>query len=222
MTDGATKQSNAETTYQSAAAFWLTYTLIAVATVSFVWSSYVGMNQILEDIRLENSSVTRELVHRLSNGTNQSPQLAAWAALEFDTLENRQSRADSLLATRTWLRFMNATFGSILIMCGAIFILSRIRIGSTNLEAGNGEFRVVLASSSPGIFMLVLGAFLTVAPLFSNQTITIRDIHSYPAPFNSAIPAGASGYGKALKDLDLCKAAMRDGTDVETYCTEEK
>lgn len=211
-----TKETKA---YQTNAAFWLTYSLIALATAVFVVSSFQGMETILDGIASENSDKTATVIRELAQKEDADPALRVWAALEFDTLENRQDRADSLLATRTWLRFMNAAFGSILIMCGAIFILSRVRVGNTNIEAENGEFRVALASSSPGIFMLVFGAILTTTPLYVSQRIEIDDGFAYPTPYGAyAAPAmgSPSEISTELKAI-MCAAHEADKNENNPY-----
>lgn len=207
--------------YQTRSAFWLTYLLIILATVAFVISSYIGMNEILLDIRETNSAKTATVIEQMLNTTEQSSALLAWSALEFDTLENRQSRADSLLATRTWLRFMNAAFGSILIMAGAIFILSRIEMGETSFEAGQGDMRVVLLSSSPGMFMLALGGLMAISPLYASQKIKTGDGFSYPPPYAAMHTSIPQSPGAELTDeakSRLCEADKADGVKDSPNC----
>ncbi len=206
--------------YHSAAAFWVTYVLIIAATIAFVSSSFNGMGDILDGIDAENSTRTSGLIRKFDEFGSEDRTLLFWAALEFDTLENRQARADSLLATRTWLRFMNAAFGSILIMCGAIFILSRVKIDSTNFEAGSSGFKFIFATSSPGICMLVFGAALTTAPLYVSQSIKIDDGFSYPVPYittSSTISRVADGLSEEQR-AEMCGAAKNDGVDDSPYC----
>ena len=222
MTDESNANSPTEQApYRNKAAFWLTYILIILTTAAFVVSSYIGMNEILADIRSANSAKTASVIDILSVGPAQSQDLLAWTALEYDTLENRQSRANSLLATRTWLRFMNATFGTILVMAGAIFVLSRIEMGQANLEARQGSFKVVLVTSSPGIVMLLLGGLMAVAPLFAPQRIKTEDGASFSPPFIPFAQLEKAPHEVSLSDENrrrLCVADRADGIENSPYC----
>ncbi|MEP2784712.1 MAG: hypothetical protein ABJO67_09615 [Pseudoruegeria sp.] len=207
--------------HQTSTVFWITYAMIIATTAGFILSSFIGMNDILEGIEAENSNQTSALVEQLNQSGSEHTELLVWAALEFDTLENRQNRADSLLSTRTWLRFMNTAFGSILIMCGAIFILSRVRIDEANIKAESSGFKLAFASTSPGIFMLAVGAVMTTVPLYASQTIKIGDGFSYPSPYAIAVtvPQAATTELTDEHRARMCNAAKADGIEDSHYCS---
>ncbi len=220
--------------YHSNATFWLTYCLILTATAWFVGSSFVGMNAIIDGIENENSKRSVETLQHIYKSGQVDHNLLAWISLEYDALENRQSRADSLLATRTWLRFMNAAFGSILVMSGAIFILSRVRVGKAEVEATTADFKIAIASSSPGIFMLFVGAFMVCAPLFTSQRIIVEDGAAYPAFYQPTtriqptfisrqepLDTSSNVIGLSAEDRnEMCEAYKSEGIENHVYCNE--
>ena len=212
--------------YPSQLVFWLTYVLIVVGTTLFVYSSFEGVMRILDSIKQENSSKTAQLLEDLIENGTENFELMVWAALEFDVLENQQNISDALIETQTWIRFMNSSFGSILIMCGAIFILSRIRIDKSELKAENSHFMVILGSSSPGLFMLIVGSVLVNSPLYATQKIKVDDGGAYPAPYNDIfLDAVLNQSGQPLADelqneyrKIMCESAKKDGEEDSEYC----
>ena len=164
--------------------FWAVFVSAVIPSAWFIGMSYLGLKDILLHLHSSYSETTLPYLtrHAESNDPSVVHDIVR-AHLDFDTLSNRQARANSLLSTRTWLRFMSSGFGSILIFVGAIFLLSRIESSSnTVLSAGNQGAWLKLASSSPGILMVAIGAFLMVSPNFSGQVIDTRD----PSPFLSS------------------------------------
>lgn len=192
--------------HNSKTAFWITYVIVCAAICAFVYASFMGVKGVLEGIQQPNSSITARLVETLS-APGQQPELATWAALEFDALENRQSRADSMLETRTWLRFMSSSFGAILVMCGAIFILTRVKIDQFQLESNTDVWKVAIGTTSPGMVMVLAGTFLMTMPLSTKQEITIRDGNAYPPPFETQ--------QRVTNQQDAACQAARENGDAE-------
>src|SRR5690606_6549870 len=118
--------------------------------------------------------------------TEDNFQVHALVALERDVMQHRHQRASTLLATRTWMRFMSLVFGATLIIVGASFVLGQI---TAPHSTGNAEFQSIklsLASSSPGLFVIVLGSILVGIPNLASQPIDVRDAPTY---LNASIPS---------------------------------
>lgn len=178
--------------------------------------SHSGLQAILAGIQAPNSTLSAAAVEKL-NASGEDMKLAAWTALELDTLENRQARAESMLETRTWLRFMSASFGAILVMCGAIFILTRVTMDMLDVKAEAEAWKIAFATNSPGLVMVFVGAFLMTMPLSSGQEISVRDGWAYLPPYPAGTPlvqsdadkeqhAKACEYARSVKDQNLIEA----------------
>ncbi len=160
--------------------FCVVFVLVFLLLACFVGGSYVELRDILKPLRDTNSreEALKELKEITTDMQNTQEKLRAH--LEFSTIQNRKERANYFIATRTWLRFMASTFGSILAFIGAIFLLSRIVSESRNMIIGEGGgLRLMLITTSPGIVMIVVGAVLMTIPHFSDQPITTKDAATY-------------------------------------------
>ena len=202
------------------AVFWITYALIIAATVTFITASFSGMGEILDEIKAPNSTATAVQIGKFENLNDENSALLLWASLEHDALQNRQARAESMLSTRTWIRFMNTAFGSILIMSGAIFLLARVRMGRLDAQTETAEFKVALATSSPGIVMVAIGALMTTAPLYVSQPINITDGHAYPPPFGTLGSKEASSLTREQIEAyqAQCRSEKHAGQLVQNSC----
>ena len=158
--------------------FWMVFVVSLLPTAFFVFLSYVELNETIEHLHQSESTSTLEFAQqRLSSIDDPGTiAIALRAYLEFDTIQNRQARAQSSLAARTWIRYMTCAFGGILIFVGAIFVLAKIETPSMSEIAGaHGDASLSLKSASPGVVMLVVGATLMITPNFAKQTIQVWD-----------------------------------------------
>ena len=162
---------------RSSVIFWAVFVSVVLPSAWFIYISYSGLNEIISSL---NSAYSKTTIPYLAQHSEQRDTIIIHdivrAHIDFDTLSNRQARANSLLATRTWLRFMSSGFGSVLIFVGAVFLLSRIEsLSKTAISAQNANSIFHLTTSSPGIIMVLIGALLMISPNFSEQTIEVRD-----------------------------------------------
>ncbi len=160
--------------------FFLGFAAAALPSVGFLLASYLTLEQTVELIHANQSRATLNYLRGLSTQPNNADTLRETirAYLDYDTLSNRQGRANSALASRTWLRFMSMGFGAMLAFVGAVFVLAKIETKVDN-TLGAQEPRIGVAisvrSTSPGIVMVLIGALLIAAPLFARQNITTWD-----------------------------------------------
>lgn len=103
----------------------------------------------------------------------------ATIALEHDVMLLRKQRSATLLATRTWMRFMSLIFGAILVVIGSAFILGRVTATPTDGQFSLADLSLNLSSSSPGIFLTAFGAILISIPNLSQQRIETNDTSTY-------------------------------------------
>lgn len=189
--------------------FWTVFIVAIAPSGWFVWTSVHGLQSIIEEIHKGNSRTTLNYLKEYTTANSETDSLkdVVRAHLELDTISNRQARANSALATRTWLRFMSSGFGSILIFVGAIFLLSKVESTSPISAAGQGAGSgFSFKSTSPGIVMVLIGAGLMISPNFASQKITAMEAPLYtlgapsPAPASAQVSASESARGKAVLD----------------------
>ena len=88
----------------------------------------------------------------------------------------QHDRASAALLTRELLRFAGFLIGAALCFVGALFIMGKFADSesSTAIVEGQG-YHASLASSSPGIFALVIGGGLVSVGIFAHYRIEVRD-----------------------------------------------
>jgi hypothetical protein len=149
-------------------------------------------------------------------------ELLRWqtlSALEQGIVARRYHQANMHLMSRLWIQYIGFITGMILCMVGAAFVLGRLRDDTASqLNAEAEKWKLAFASSSPGLFMLVLGTGLMLATIFVNHAIRVEDVPLYlggnvpgaaapsaaapPAPWPQArAPAGAAQGEDPMADL---------------------
>ena len=162
--------------------FWIAFSVAAIPCLAFVALSYIHFQEVSSHIFAEHTQETKAYLSALTKNAGELPTSTHIMRLhlEYDAMWNRQNRTNSALATRTWLRFMTTCFGSILVFIGTIYVLSKIGL-SEQTEAGATAPGVEFSfrSSSPGLVMVLIGAFLMVIPHFASQEIESIDGNIY-------------------------------------------
>ena len=162
--------------------FWIAFSVVAIPCLAFLVLSYIHFQEVSDHIFAEHTQETKAYLSSLTKNTGELPtsEYIARLHLEYDAMWNRQNRTNSALATRTWLRFMTACFGSIVVFIGAIYVLSKIGLSEqTEAEAVAPGVEFSFRSSSPGLVMVLLGASLMVIPHFASQEIGSIDGNIY-------------------------------------------
>lgn len=164
--------------------FFLGFIAAALPSVWFIATSYFAVTDTVEYIHDNRSQETLTYLKALVDNQRDVSEIEiiVRAHLEYDTLNNRQGRSNSALASRTWLRFMSSGFGSIVIFIGAVYVLARIETKiPTNIDAEGVKtnLKVSLRSTSPGIVMVLIGGFLMITPNFAKQNIRTHDVGTY-------------------------------------------
>jgi len=161
--------------------FFILLAVLVVPSGWFVYKSFGKLDQILLTIAETPVSETDKLL-QLPATANKVFETRSIVALERDVIRNRLHVTRVALATRTWMRFMSLIFGAILVVIGAAFILGKISTRDSNTgEFSFGDVKGSLATSSPGLALVLMGALLIVVPNFSTQTITTNDTGSFIA-----------------------------------------
>jgi hypothetical protein len=126
------------------------------------------------------------------------------ALLEADALYRRYHQANATMLARVWTRQLGFLTGMVLALVGAAFVLGRLREDASRIEAELQGAKAVIASSSPGLVLAVLGTVLMGVTLAVPFGVETRDKATYlgidaamPAPLSptqvfGAVPAVAA------------------------------
>lgn len=104
--------------------------------------------------------------------------IARWktaVTLESSALHSRYHQANLLLITRVYIIFLGFTTGLVMAMVGAVFILSKLREGSSEARVDGSGWSAALTSSSPGLMLAFFGTLLMVVTIVAKVDIHVTD-----------------------------------------------
>lgn len=162
----------------SAVVFWLMFGVLVYPSSYFIFNSFEKLDAVINLIEKQEKLAVDHLLSmppdELKDFTNGHSMAAV--ALERDTIMFRQQRTAAALITRTWLRFMSLIFGCITVVIGSVFVLGKVTSKDPiKGEAGFGDLKGSIATSSPGLLLVLIGACLITIPHFTHQPITSMD-----------------------------------------------
>lgn len=138
-------------------------------------------------------------------------QWNALAKLEEHALVRRYHQANVSLMSNIWIKYLGFLTGMVITLCGAVFILGKINVDSSNL-ANENTFtgKTSLQSSSPGLFLVLMGTILIITTTNYKGKVDVVDgpgyINMYPA-FHLGITDDQT---KAVQDF---KSAQKNEND---------
>ncbi len=106
-------------------------------------------------------------------------QFEVRAAMERYIVEKRYHQISVQLMSGLWLRYLGFITGMILALVGASFILGKLRVSSQELEGKYVDFSLSLRTTSPGIFLAVLGVILMFTTLVDRDVYEVNDGNIY-------------------------------------------
>ena len=104
--------------------------------------------------------------------------------MEEQSMNKRYSQAGALLTARLYTKYLGFFTGMILSIVGAVFIISKLKEDTSNLELSSEKFKLAIISSSPGIIFGILGTMLMMTTIIRHTGTEIQDSAIY---FNSAV-----------------------------------
>jgi hypothetical protein len=134
------------------------------------------------------------------------------AELESYIIEKRYHQISVQLMSGIWLRYLGFITGMILALIGAAFILGKLRVSEQELEGKSSGFSISLRTTSPGIFLAVLGAILMFTTLIDRDAYNVKDANVY---LSIAAPALTAELGKG-SDLQQLPGFYDDSNAPET------
>jgi hypothetical protein len=129
-------------------------------------------------------------------------KLYALTKMEEYSINRRYNQAGEILVSGIYTKYMGFFTGMILAIVGSIFIISKLKEDTSNLEGTiNEHINFKLVSSSPGIVFGVLGTLLMVTTIFKTVESNVTDAPLFLNYQNVEQPKG-NDENAALNDLE--------------------
>jgi len=129
-------------------------------------------------------------------------KLYALTKMEEYSINRRYNQAGEILVSGIYTKYMGFFTGMILAIVGAIFIISKLKEDTSNLEGTiNEHINFKLVSSSPGIVFGVLGTLLMITTIFKTVESNVTDAPLFLNYQNVEQPKG-NDENAALNDLE--------------------
>ncbi|MDQ2092339.1 hypothetical protein [Marimonas arenosa] len=117
-------------------------------------------------------------------------KLAVASLLESEAIVRRHENAHVTQMGHLWIRYLGSVTGMIMAVIGSVFILARVRTpGRSEISGEYQNFKLAMASASPGLILVVLGCLMMTIAVLSQNTSTVTDGALY-APFAGSGSAG--------------------------------
>jgi hypothetical protein len=101
------------------------------------------------------------------------------AKMDEQLMNKRYSQGGALLVSRLYTKYLGFFTGMILAIVGAVFIISKLKENTSQLETSSEAFKLSLMSSSPGIIFGILGTCLMMTTILKQNDIDIKDVATY-------------------------------------------
>jgi hypothetical protein len=100
--------------------------------------------------------------------------------MEAESLQRRYNQGGVLIMSRIYTKYLGFFTGMILAIVGAVFIISKLKEDTSNVEGSISEqLKLKFVSSSPGVIFGILGTVLMLASIFQHNEITVKDMPLY-------------------------------------------
>jgi hypothetical protein len=183
-------------------------------SVFFLATSYWQMTKLASRIQNGPTLVVNEFPTSGNTATSRQVmndlEFARWivlARLETYVTTSRHHQSNTMLMFAIWTRYLGFVTGMILSLLGAAFVLGRLREPHTEIGGDSPAVRISLASSSPGLILVVLGAFLMTLTIVKQAHIQLNDQPVYIAA--TSMPAGFEGDAMPYDESAVSEADRR-------------
>lgn len=162
--------------------------LPSLLIILFVYLATTQLNTFSKEI---NNYKTSELDRLFMNSKDSSlriptdankedfVKLYMLAKMDEQLMNKRYSQGGALLISRLYTKYLGFFTGMILAIVGAVFIISKLKEDSSQLETSTEKFKLSLVSTSPGIIFGVLGTCLMMTTILTTSEMDIKDVATY-------------------------------------------
>jgi hypothetical protein len=121
------------------------------------------------------------------------------AALEQAGMQQRFNIQATVVKARLWTRFMGFLTGMLLALTGCVFVLGKLR-ESIVFTAKGAEVGTALTTSSPGVFLALLGTIIISLALTVPTTVEGEETAVYlPRQVQTLSPETAAAHGAQVR-----------------------
>ena len=113
-------------------------------------------------------------------------KLNALIELEGQALQRHYHQANVLLMARLWIRYLGFVTGMILSLVGAVFILGKLQVSTSELAAKVEGAELSFKSASPGLILAILGVALMLTTILTHHRIETTDNAVYLREYSIA------------------------------------
>ncbi len=139
-------------------------------------------------------------------------------ALEDNAIQRRYHQANVLLMSRIWIKYLGFVIGMILSILGAVFIIGKLREPETKLDSESLAGKFSIATTSPGLVLVVLGTILMLTTMITHNDIVVKDgplfVDAWYAPVMQQTTAGPSAELTGTR-ADLMKLMEKMGQKIK-------
>ncbi|HTS43271.1 MAG TPA: hypothetical protein VMH01_02670 [Puia sp.] len=156
-------------------------TLLILAFIVLATSQVNRLNNDINNYKLSELDKTMPQPNDSSNNfvltaNMDYVKLYTLAKMEEEAMNRRYSQAGVLLMARVYGVYLGFFTGMLLAIVGAVFIISKLKEGKTNVGISYREqIKLELISTSPGTIFGFLGTLLMVATILVHNNIEVRD-----------------------------------------------
>ena len=197
-------------------AFPLMVGAICFFSLFFIIASAVQLYGIRSKIEYT-ADINLPAITNISEATSQLEldqlTLQTKAQLESYALNRRYHQSNMLLISRVWIQYLGFLIGTILVLIGAIFVLGKMREGSSKFDSEIKDIgKLAFNSSSPGLFLVLFGTVIIAITLFYHPKITVQDGSLY---FDKTYNLNTSNKDKddIMSSEEMLKENIKDITD---------
>ncbi len=127
------------------------------------------------ELILRESPYMSEAANMTSEQKSEAVKYQALVDLEAYSLRRHAHLANVSIMARIWIQYLGFVTGMILALVGASFILGKLQIATSSVEAKVQEAELSIKSSSPGLFLVVLGVILMITTICIHHRIETTD-----------------------------------------------
>lgn len=170
------KESRATQRWQARLRAWMQFLVTGVLAFFLLasgWQIYY-LHQKIEQA----PALDLELA-RAGNLSEAQEQWRTLARLEAHAIQQRYHQANVILMARIWTTYLGFVTGMILAVVGAAFILGKLREQTSEITGKMENWQVSIASTSPGLVMVVLGTVLMLMTITTHHQIDVKDSPLY-------------------------------------------
>lgn len=156
--------------------------LVGMVVIFFAFSmfNFYQMQNFLKDEAAGNNRLKIESIVKDQGKTqlaNESADMVQHLLLvmEADVIDKRYRQANALLISRIWTRQLAFITGMVLAFVGAVFILSKVSQGRTDVSVSVKDWKNEISSSSPGLVLAFFGTVMMIVSLVVQQKIEVQD-----------------------------------------------